>query len=178
MYCLDCKSTICVTCLDRFHHGHKCYSIAKACEGFRQQLEESITRISKCSNFTRIGLCKLNERVQLLSLRSSSLQSEVLRHAEYLKEIVDRHAKVLIMEIDAMKTENIEEIEVRKEELFRHLDMLESYNKYARELMENGSPIDICRNIQDMNSKSEQLKDDLHDLHADSQRIPLCSSLG
>ena len=119
---------------------------------------------------------KLDEENRLVLENSKSLESDVLKQAAYIKDIVDQHANSLLMEIRAKKMTKLKEIETIKEEISRQMTMLESYKRYATEMVEKGSHVDICRNFEDMKARSDELENNRNISHGSaSDYIGACA---
>ena len=158
MYCFDCKMVNCLVCQVECHQGHKCLSVGKVSEEFKLQMKAGIAKIASCFGKCEEELMKLEEENRLILENSSLLESDVLKRAAYIKDIVDQHANKLLMEIGTRKTKKLKEIDNIKEEISRQMAMLESYKRYASEMVEKGSHVDICRNFQDMKTRSNELE--------------------
>ena len=158
MYCMDCKVVNCLVCQVERHQGHKCLSVGKVSEEFKLQLHASIENISLCVGKCVEEIRKLDEENRSVLENSKSLESDVLKRAAYIKDIVDQHAIKLLMEIRTRKTKKLKEIHNIKEEVSRQMAVLESYKRYANVMVEKGSHVDICRNFEDMKTKSDELE--------------------
>ena len=158
MYCMDCKGVSCLVCQVECHQGHKCLSVGKVSEEFKLKLEAGIGNISSCVDMCVEEIRKLDEEDRIVRKNSKSLESDVLKRAAYIKDIVDQHANKLLMEMGTRKTKKLKEIETIKKKISRQMAMLESYKRYAAEMVEKGSHVDICRNFQDMKTRSDELE--------------------
>ena len=158
MYCMDCKVVNCLVCQIECHQGHKGLSIGKVSEEFKLELEASIVKIS--SYFDKFGdeIMKLDKENQTVLEISKSLESDVLKRVTCIKNIIDQDADKLLKKIAAKKKSKLKEIETKKEEISRQMAMLESYKRYAAEMVEKGSHVDICRNFEDMKARSDELE--------------------
>ena len=165
MYCFECKVVNCLVCQVECHQGHKCLSVGKVSEEFKLQMKASIAKISSCFGECEKEMLKLDEENRTIFEKSKSLESDVLKRAAYIKDIVDQHANKLLMEIGTKKVTKLKEIETKKEEVSRQMAMLESYKKYAAEMVEKGSHVDICRNFEDMKTRSDELENNLNISH-------------
>ena len=147
-----------MVCQVEGHQGHKCLNVGKVSEEFKLQLTVGIANISSCFRKCEEEIMKLEKENRLILKNSSSLESDVLKRAAYIKDIVDQHANKLLMEIGIRKLKRLKEIDNTKGEISRQMAMLESYIGYAAEIVEKGSHVDICRNFQDMKARSDELE--------------------
>ena len=176
MYCLDCKTTSCIVCHVEGHQGHKCSIVSKIGEEFRIQMEKTAKRILDCLNFSKNDIInKLDEKNQIILENIEMARTGVLRQENRIKEIVEAHTMKLLQEIDTIKEEKQRAIETDKEEVNRHIKVLESYERYANEIKEKGSAADICRTYHNMSIRAEELQKD-HTSITDS--IFNCSTAG
>ena len=76
--------------------------------------------------------------------QTEKLKTDVLKKAKKIKEMVDRHAQQLMQDIDSIKLKKQKEVETKKEEVSRHMTMLESYERYVNEMIVKGLTVDIC----------------------------------
>ena len=158
MYCWDCNMTLCLICHDEDHHQHKCLSARKVGEDFRMELVTSISKIPAIRSRFENEVSKNTDRKQYILDKSSKLESEVLEHAANMKDIIDQHAKKLLVEIGSVKLSVLKDLQNEKEELNRYRVMLESFERYATELKERGSAVDICQNFQEISARSNELE--------------------
>ena len=159
LFCLDCNSAICCVCQGENHDGHKCSSVDKVGEEFRSQLRDFTGKISDCLESIESELLgKLDKTSQGILNQTEKLKTDVLEKAEKIKEMVDRHAQELMQEIELVKIKKQKEVETEKEEISRHMTMLESYERYVNEMIVKGSTVDICGTFHDMKIKAGELQ--------------------
>ena len=159
MYCFDCQSVICVICFAENHHEHKCTArVGKVVDDLRSQLECSIRIVSDCLSESKKELSTFCMQKDLISLKTLSLEKRVSKLAQEIKEMVNRHEKELLQEINLLKLNDLEEIERMNEETIQHLEKLENYKRHATEIKDNGSDVEICRNFKEMMARSKELE--------------------
>ena len=166
LFCLDCNSAICCVCQGKSHHGHKCSNVDTVGEEFRLQLGHLTGRISDCSKVRIEVLSKLDEKEKSVLNLIEAIKTDVLNRAQKIKDMVDQHAIKLLEAVDLVKAKKEKDIEIEKEEVNRHLIMLESYERYANEMKERGSAADICRTFEDMNARANSLQKNHADITA------------
>ena len=116
-----------------------------------------IEKISTCSVFQSEFSRKLDDKLKFHSDQVETVRNDVLRRADKIKEMVDQHANKLLENIEYVRCKKQKEIESEREDIERHLTMLESFQRYANEMKERGSAVDICRTFQDMNARADDL---------------------
>ena len=158
MYCMDCKVVNCLVCQVECHQGHNCSSVGKISEGFKVHMKLDIAKISLCFGKCEEEMLKLEEENRTVFENSVLLESDVLKRVAHVKDIVDQHAEDFLLEIESKKATKLKEIETKKEEVSRHMAMLENYKRYATEMIKKGSHVDICRNFEDMKTRSNELE--------------------
>ena len=126
-------------------------------EEFRVKLKTNIKKISYCCSIIADILIKLDERKQSVLNKTDSMEAEVLKQAEIVRNLLEEHTENLMQGIKGIKTKKLKQIEIEREEIARQLTTLKSFAEYASELERRGSTVDICRNIHDMIGRSDEL---------------------
>ena len=157
MFCLDCKLVNCLVCQVESHQGHECKSVGKVSDDFRMQLQADIDKISLVCRKYEEDISRFDEDNKLVLDTCASLQTDVSRRAAYIKESIDRHVVKLMKEVEEIRTNKLKEIENKKQEVSRQLTILQSYTRYATEMNEKGSPVDICRHFQELDASCVEL---------------------
>ena len=134
-------------------------------EEFRLQLGDLTGKISDCLASSESELLgRLDETSQDIGNQTEKLKTDVLEKAEKIKEMVDRHAQQLLQEIDSIKSQKQKGVETKKEEVSRHMTMLESYKRYVNEMIVKGSTVEICGTFHDMKIKAGELQKNHSDI--------------
>ena len=100
---------------------------------------------------------KADERNRKILAMTSKCETEILKHAQHIKDLIDQQANKLVQELTSIKTEKLKTIETEKEEIERHIVMLESYRTYANEIVKNSS-VEICQHYEELQTKSNELE--------------------
>jgi len=89
---------------------------------------------------------------------TEDMQTKINRRRQELKELVDKHADTLLVDIDSTNQENLKKCELHKEEIETLLVLLESYNSYCLRLATVGSASDICRAKAALDARTKELQ--------------------
>ena len=158
IFCFDCEKVNCLVCQVECHQGHKCLSVGEVSEKFKLHLGDIIEKITSCAEMCEEEMLKRDEENRLVLENFKSFESDVLKRAgvhqihrgSKCQQVVDGNRN--------QEDEKLKEIEIQKDEVSRQMAMLESYKSDATEMVEKGSRVDICRNFQDMKTKSDELE--------------------
>ena len=155
MYCYDCGMAICMICYAEGHQGHKCKAIQPVGEEFRMELDVVIKKLALRLSSIKLEENKIKERSQMVVKTFDTLKADVLKQAANIKNKIDQHVSKLLAEIDSKKTEKLNDIQKRKEELNSRVSFLESSERFTAQIKEKGSAVDICKSFKVINTMSE-----------------------
>jgi len=164
IYCCVCKTCVCDICFTEHHEGHKGTHVSKAEDDFRKTIAENIealkTYISQAVvKKSEIGKSKLDVQEKLVSL-----EYDITRRKEDLKQAADEHAASLLEELCSVRQSTMKEINLEADNIDAQLVRLESYSTYCKKIMSKGSVFDICRSIGDLSARVNELKEEMQSL--------------
>ena len=86
-------------------------------------------------------------------------ETEVNQVRRDLKALIDRHADSLLQNLDLLKKERIEDIEIEEKELDKHLDCLKNFEIYCAELASNDRHDSLfCKMASELKEQIVELK--------------------
>ena len=157
MFCTDCQSAICLICFAESHSFHKCSDVNNICKEFREKLQDKIDTIIRyrdtCLEMceaVEVGSCHFDSEV-------TSCESAISKTTETIKLLIDKHAWELFRVLSELKTTEREQVERSRSEADHHLVILNSYIRYAKEVINKGSNKDICRSVEELCSRADEL---------------------
>jgi tripartite motif-containing protein 2/3 len=145
IYCLDCKVLGCVTCLVQSHRTHNVCDINEVADDFRNAIKADVISIDggilKCRKIHE----SLEKGQTALSQQIRKTEVEIIKKAEQLKQLIDRHKDKLLDELTETRQNTAKQMEHAKQEVRHHLSMLESFNKYTEDVRDKGTTCDVAR---------------------------------
>ena len=158
MFCSDCRLAVCMVCFAVNHSKHECEDIHRVCDGFREQLQQNITSVAHYEEQC-VLICEdiEKERTKFLD-EVITCESSVAEKTNSIKKLVDAHATKLLGVLESLKAIELKNIESRKTEMKKQAAILESYNRYTKEVIDKGSFKDMSHMITDLNKRAEELK--------------------
>lgn len=157
LYCLGCKSAICLLCYALKHNGHNCESIEAVAERERQCIDQELEVVSK-----RIEeIKKLENSVELLKTELGKsvgvAQSSVQNTVAEIIDLFVNHQSNAIDELNMKKQLKEKELIEKINELQTTRCQLESFYQFSRMLMENGNNAEVARYSSDTHQKAKNL---------------------
>lgn len=155
-YCAECKKPLRST--DSKSHPKESEAPEHVENYYRAAIEEILREMSDRESDARKKLETRNyENTEFLK-KTETLQNDVNRRRIELKEIVDRHADSLLVEVDSWRDEvsKIQREEI--ETLRRYVDSLESYKTSCEKIFVDGSLSDIQQVAADLEKKGTELR--------------------
>lgn len=159
LYCVNCKSAICLLCYALKHNGHKCDSIETVAENERQRINHELEEISK-----RIKEIKKQENsVELLKLhliRSiGAAESSIQNTATEIINIIVNHRDRAIDDLNLKKQLKEKELSAKTDELQTIRIKMESFCQFLKMLMDNGNHAEVTRLSDDTRHKAKNLQE-------------------
>ena len=157
IYCLDCKSAICMMCYIKSHNGHKCSEVSEVAEEFRKQMTNDVDNIAAGHQKCREMLGRLDKVSEDLNEQITKTGIKISEKAEQLKQMIDDHKEKLMNELSSVKQKTVKEIESLRKEIERQLLSMESYKKYVDEVRQKGTACDIARAASSLHDRAVEL---------------------
>jgi len=99
IYCVECKTAVCMTCYIEFHNTHKCSDVNKIEDDFRKQMATDVDNIGagieKCSEM----LQKLEKEKNDFNEQLTNTRTRIIERTEQLKQMIDSHKEKLMNEL-------------------------------------------------------------------------------
>ena len=159
MYCADCKKVICMMCFAESHQMHKCSDVKKVADAFRDEIGIFQAKVVEGSKEGLAQELKLEQEKRKFMEESEIAETAIKERANELKQLIDKHAKVLLDELVQIKATRMKETEIKNEEIERYLAIVNSFNAYCSEIKSKGTPTDICRSVHDLRARANELQE-------------------
>lgn len=158
MLCTECQTVICMICFAESHHLHKCADMNRLVPDFKNRIKADVEKISSLrADAVRETEVIKQANVDLL-VEISNAESAIYERDEQLKQLVDEHTKLLLGQLVRLKVRKTKEIETEKEDVDRHITLLDSYKAYCLSVTDNGSAADICQASKELHDKAAALE--------------------
>ena len=158
MFCLECEHTICWICFVEDHQHHKCSDVSNVVDGFREKMKSNADKISQLYD-------ESSSRSVLEEVRRSEVLDQIDKckaligkRSDSLKSMIEYQSNQLREELESYREKTLGDTAADIEEMNMHLAMLQSYEKYARELAEKGSNVDVCRSAKNLDLQADELE--------------------
>ena len=157
IYCLECKTAVCLACFCRKHNGHKCSDIKDVAEDLKNQIK---TDIEKSNNLLQEVNDKFEKLEQILNdfvVDVQETEKEIVQRAKDIKQLVDRHVNLLVQKLNLKKAEKIKELVSAKEEYLVQKTSFESFIKDSQNFLQKASLSDIASSAPQLHTTFENL---------------------
>lgn len=164
MYCFNCQKLICMMCFAEEHQSHKCSGLEKAVEGFRQEIAIDLNQMELFSKEASDKICEIENHHKKFQGESENTEKIIIRRGKQLKERVDESLRLLLNELNSVRSKGEKQLKIGKEEIERHRIAVESLVLYYKELINKGSSTEISRGMDELRCRIHNIKDN-HSRH-------------
>src|SRR6218665_3879799 len=159
-YCAECRKIVCVSCFVERHKLHNCKDIASVDEDFRQTIEKNGRKISNLADETLVMRKSVEKRKADFLMDIVTIENAIHKRNQELKEMIDRDTKLVLIELSAVKSNQLKEMEDELEMTDRDFTILKGFEDYCTELVSKGSASDICSSYDELVLRADGLKKD------------------
>lgn len=159
LYCFDCKKVVCAFCYIESHQNHKWSDISKAAETFRKHIGNNIWNIAVRNRCLQEKKENLSQAKADIHRSVKSLELKINQRKAFLKDTIDRHATLLLNDVEVMHQEKLGLIELQEEEIDVLMQSQDSYSLLCQQMTAgNKSDGDICRADAELCQQAAQLQ--------------------
>lgn len=158
LFCENCSEALCPMCFIESHQGHESKSVAEAGANFRRQIQVNINGIDECTARATMKKELIKREIDRIAKGTERLEEEVTKRSDYLKELVDKHARLLLDQLHTKVCEQFTEASTQDDDNEIHLCSLESYNNYSSSLEFYATNGEICRAVSDLSARAIELR--------------------
>lgn len=144
VYCSQCRCCTCPLCFIEGHGGHSGSPLKAVAASFRTQIRGRVNDLAGSVAEALDEGQTLQQFKKSAEVHSEELKRDVCNRRDRLKMLISRGADDLVMKIDEEQVVRRNEISSEIEELERRLRSLNSYRRYCKSILENGTDEEIC----------------------------------
>lgn len=161
--CFDCKMVVCSSCVDQDHQSHKHSDVqniqnCKTPDDVCDQLQQDLTLVHSCKSKSLQWKEKIESDRQQFILAMAESEKTVLRRCEDLKQRVERFKELLLQERSTFKQQVLYDMDIRQRAIESYVAVYKGYEDYAKKLMEQGTPSEICQSFFGLRERAEKLQ--------------------
>lgn len=160
--CSDCKKVVCPLCYIEGHQGHQWSDAKKAAEEFCNQFQSNIRNLASRRSDLRCEIIELDKVKESMVRKAQSLEFAMKERRTDLKELVDKEADLLVLELASLKNRKMKEIEIEKDYIRSQTALLESNEMYSNEFITKGTDSDLCRSVVGFKARAVELQQISH----------------
>jgi len=157
IYCVDCKSVLCMMCHIEDHNTHKCSAAAKVAGDFRVSLTHDLQSMTAAVQRFDEQMKTLKSYRNVFVDRVKNVEREICERAERLKAMIDDEKQKLLADLCEIHANHEKQMDSLAQEITQVKSLLESLNKYCAELVKNGTASDVIREASNLHRRSEEL---------------------
>ena len=157
VYCFQCKTVCCMLCYIEDHSGHKCSDVTKVSDEFKSKIKMDIKGLNDIIDYFKKKLDYLEADKENFLKQIKEAGFRVCETAEHLKKSVDSHKQKILNELEEIRKNRLQDIELVMQNVTLEKAMLVSFDKYIGELMNKGTASDIARQADSLNTRLSEL---------------------
>jgi hypothetical protein len=163
IYCFDCKMGICSSCVNENHqsHNHSDVQNIQICEtpdNICEQLQQDLALVSSYKSTSLQWKEKIEKEREQMILSMEESEKNVLRRCEDLKQRVERFQEVMLQNHAAFKQQMLYEMDIRQRAIESYVAVYNGYEEHTKNLMEHGSPSEICQSFFGLHERAHKLQ--------------------
>ena len=157
IYCFDCNMNLCPMCCLETHKSHKFEQIETAAEQFCMFFDYDVTQVMSRIDCFRDAIAQLESDNNMALDNIKVIELEVKKRCKEIKQLVDRHERDLLQELQSLKSAAEKQVKLHSDTLQLALAELESFKTSSSELRSKGSPINITQAANDVHDRAKKL---------------------
>ena len=147
VYCLDCKSTICMICYFALHKQHDCSDMNDVVEKFRSLMLTDISSLRDVAGILRKMLTSIEQQKQNFTEAVGETEVEICEEAEKKKQLIERNKQTLLDELTTKQRHVVKRFDNLSHEVAQHLSLVDNLKNYTDELSRTGAGTDIAQEM-------------------------------
>jgi len=157
LFCLECKSAICMVCFAKSHKTHECSDIDEVSNDHRKQMKNDTDKISELMEKTEGVLPRFEKEQNELANSLSDIESQINMAADKQIAAVERDRAKLLSEAESIRVKRAKQLDMVKQEVEEHMAELGSLKQYSETLLSSGTACDVTRSANSLHSRAEEL---------------------
>ena len=147
LYCNDCSMAICLVCYAEKHPQHNCQAVDKEADRCREQLKGEVVKLEEYFKESVEKEKKCQDKRDIVEARMKILKRDITDTSDQIKQLVDKHAQQLLLELELNNKGNEEKLEQAKMKLKKHKDAIKCVEMHIQQISKYGSSGDICNAV-------------------------------
>ncbi|XP_031617134.1 tripartite motif-containing protein 45 [Contarinia nasturtii] len=155
LYCINCNIVACQNCTILLHKGHKFESIERAKQHIIKKFSESVEQNQRYHDFVNESISKLNGAIVKINDKAEIVKMEIEIFFKDYIEAIEGHKESLLQQIIKAKESKSFSVMDQQEYLEKRVLETKQANQFAKNLLENGSDIEILTFIGVLQNRFE-----------------------
>lgn len=160
MYCKNCDSLLCLTCVTEKHKTHEFVTLFHIVEVKKAEIDECLEKL-KTMYLTELenSLTLLKHTRSEHSERVSMSVYDVKKQNQEIKKEVDSTKSSIIREIDQKASESTEKMSQMEDQMAKRVSLIQKRIKRCEERRKNQSPFNLIKLAAEMKEAVERYQD-------------------
>lgn len=160
IYCFNCKTVCCVTCLVDQHNGHKFTEVDKVSNELRAETTNHVKCLTGRIDKNRGRLKHLDDQKQRFADKVAEVEAEINERATQLHDLIERRRQAMLDELLEVRNGRVKEIDNLRNEVEQNTSMITSLENHVKRWNETGSACDIAREANSLKLRCDDLMND------------------
>ena len=156
-FCSSCEACICPVCFAEDHRGHEFDVIEKAVQEDRKYIMLNVDTIKEKVNLFREEIGKLEKTSEDVEMIIAIAKQDVSEAAQHVITKTQSQEKQLLESLEMTRRERIERINSVKQEMESLVEQMNQATKYAENLVQRRSGLDIIQTKTTLKEKFQEL---------------------
>ena len=153
LFCEDCQTPMCATCVPLTHRDHKCIEIISKMGEFKTQLEKLLTQTDSCLQTVEEAIHATKKQANKIKADVNTLKQQVSASYQAIIQFVKKEEQTHLAAID----KGYHQIQKRIAEAMDIHQTAEaqlcSIRRYAKELKKSGTDYDYITNVKSLTDR-------------------------
>ena len=156
-FCSSCGACICPVCFAEDHRGHEFDVIEKALQEDKKYIMLNVETIKEKANLFREEIRKCEKTSEDVELIIAFAKHDVSEAAQHVITKIRSQEKQLLESLEMTRRERIERINSAKQEMESLVEQMNQATKYAENLVQRRSGLDIIQTKTTLKEKFQEL---------------------
>ena len=156
-FCSSCGACICPVCFAEDHRGHEFDVIEKALQEDKKYILLNVETIKEKANLFREEIRKCEKTSEDVELIIAFAKHDVSEAAQHVITKIRSQEKQLLESLEMTRRERIERINSAKQEMESLVEQMNQATKYAENLVQRRSGLDIIQTKTTLKEKFQEL---------------------
>ena len=144
-------------CFIKSHKTHDCSDIEEVSDNLRSLVITDMDNVNDFFRKTGELLPHLEKEENDIIKHLAGIEDEINTVADKLIAAIQHDREKLLSEVESIKLKRVEQLEMVKQELERHMTALESLKRYSETLLSSGTACDVTRSANSIHDRADEL---------------------